>query len=106
MGKRERFSLHCLSSWCLVIVVWLLLTIPWICLKFVIVVFPDHTHLLFLLTRTVTSFLRYTGYINVTKDPISHVLLLILIHLLLLSRLYLANKGIPAFFINVSHPIY
>ena len=49
---------------------------------------PDHTHLLFLLTRTVASFLRYTGYINVTKDPISHVLLLILIYLLLLSRIY------------------
>ena len=79
------------------IVVWLFLTIPWICLQFAIVVFPDHTHFLFLLTRTAASFLRYTGYINVTKDPISHVLLLILIHILLLSRLYLANKGIPAF---------
>ena len=32
-------------SWCLVMVVWLFLTVPWICLHFVIVVFPDHTHL-------------------------------------------------------------
>ena len=39
----------CLSSWCLVIVVWLFLTIPRGCLQFVIVVFSDHTHLLFLL---------------------------------------------------------
>ena len=31
------------------IVVWLFLTVPWVCLKFVIVLFPDHTHLLFLL---------------------------------------------------------
>ena len=29
------------------VAVWLFLTVPWICLKFVIVVFPDHTHLLF-----------------------------------------------------------
>ena len=37
-----------LSSWCLVIVVWLSLAVPWVCLRFVVVVFPDHTHLLFL----------------------------------------------------------
>ena len=30
------------------IVVWLFLTMPWVCLQFVIVVFTDHTHLLFL----------------------------------------------------------
>ena len=29
------------------IVVWLYLAVPWVCLQFVIVVFPDHTHLLF-----------------------------------------------------------
>ena len=29
-------------------VLWLFLTVPWVCLQFVIVVFPDHTHLLFL----------------------------------------------------------
>ena len=29
-------------------VVWLFLGMPWVCLRFVIVVFPDHTHLLFL----------------------------------------------------------
>ena len=28
-------------------VVWLFLVVPWVCLQFVIVVFPDHTHLLF-----------------------------------------------------------
>ena len=31
------------------IVVWLFLTMPWVCLQFVIVVFPDHTRLLFLM---------------------------------------------------------
>ena len=49
MGKRELVALLGLSSWCLVIGVWLLLAIPWVCLQFVIVVFPDHTHLLFLI---------------------------------------------------------
>ena len=44
MGKRE---LVALSSWCLVIIEWLFLVVPWGCLRFVIVVFPDHTHLLF-----------------------------------------------------------
>ena len=48
MGKRELVALLSLSSWCLMIVVWLFLRVPWVCLQFVIVVFPDHTHLLFL----------------------------------------------------------
>ena len=47
MGKRELVALLGLSSRCLVIVVWLFLAVPWVCLQFVIVVFPDHTHLLF-----------------------------------------------------------
>ena len=47
MGKRELVALLNLSSWCLVIVVWLFLPVPWVCLQFVIMVFPDHTHLLF-----------------------------------------------------------
>ena len=46
MGKREMVALLCftLSSWSLVIIVWLFLMMPWVCLQFVIVVFPDHTH--------------------------------------------------------------
>ena len=47
MEKRELVALLCLSSWYIVIVVWLFLTMPRVCLQFVIVVFPDHTHLLF-----------------------------------------------------------
>ena len=43
MGQRELAALLSLSSWCLVMVVWLLLAVPWVCLQFVIVVFPDHT---------------------------------------------------------------
>ena len=47
MGKRELVALLNLSSWCLVMVERLFLAVPWGCLQFVIVVFPDHTHLLF-----------------------------------------------------------
>ena len=55
MGKRELVALLSLSSWCLLIVVWLFLAVPWVCLQFVIVVFPDHTHLLFLTNRADTD---------------------------------------------------
>ena len=49
MGKRKLVALLNLSSYCLVIVVWLFLAVPWFCLKFVIALYPDYTHLLFLL---------------------------------------------------------
>ena len=52
MGKRELFALLNLSSWCLVMIERLFLAVPQGCLQFVIVVFPDHTHLLFLLCLT------------------------------------------------------
>ena len=46
MGKRNLIALLSLSSWCLVIVV-VFLALSWVCPQFVIVVFPDYTHLLF-----------------------------------------------------------
>ena len=49
------FALLSLSSWCLVVVVWLFLAVPWVCLQFVIVIFPDHTHLLFSLKHYYVS---------------------------------------------------
>ena len=64
MGKRELVALLNLSSWCLVIVVWLFLAVPWFCLQFVIVVFPDHTHLLYLLYCKFSK----RGYIRVQQD--------------------------------------
>ena len=48
MGKIELVTLLNLSSWCLVMVERLFLAMPQGCLRFVIVVFPDHTRLLFL----------------------------------------------------------
>ena len=49
MWKRELVAFLNLSSWCLVMVEQLFLAVPRGCLPFVIVVFPDHIHLLFLL---------------------------------------------------------
>ena len=57
MGKRELIALLNLSSWCLLMVERLFLAVPRGCLQFVIVVFPDHTHLLFLeATLTCSTF--------------------------------------------------
>ena len=47
MGKRELVAMLNLSSWCLVMVERLYLATPGGCLRFMIVVFPDHTHFLF-----------------------------------------------------------
>ena len=47
--KRKLVALLLLSYRCIVTinVLWLFLTVPWVGLQYVIVVFPDHTHLLF-----------------------------------------------------------
>ena len=63
MGKRELIALLNLSSWCLVMVERLFLAVQRGCLQFVIVVFPDHTHLLFLI-----SLREKKRYLNVTKQ--------------------------------------
>ena len=56
-------ALLCLSCWCL-IVVWLFLTMSSFCLQFVIVVFPVHTHFLFLVKQQ-------TGYqISYCLEPV------------------------------------
>ena len=60
MGKRELVALLYLSSWCLVMVEWLLLAVLWGCMRFVIVVFPDHTHLLFFNPQPTASSTPYS----------------------------------------------
>ena len=57
MGQRELVDLLNLSSWCLVMVELLFLALPWDCLRFVIMVFPDHTHLLFLQRQDISNIL-------------------------------------------------
>ena len=65
MGKRELVALLSLPFWCLVMVVWLFFAVPWVCLQFVIVVFPDHTHLLFLLYLTKAIRVNQNRVINI-----------------------------------------
>ena len=49
LRKRKLVALLLLSYRCLVTVnvLWLFLTVPWVGMQYVIVVFPDHTHSLF-----------------------------------------------------------
>ena len=67
MGKRELVALLNLSSWCLVMVERLLLAVQWGCLRFVIVVFFDHTHLLLLLASNFDTGLCFTNIVK--KEP-------------------------------------
>ena len=55
MGKREFVFLPSLSSQCLESVLWLFLAVSWVCLQFVFVVLPNHTHILFLNEMSVPT---------------------------------------------------
>ena len=69
MGKRKLIALLNLSSWCLVMVERLFLAVPWGCLQFVIVVFPDHTHLLFML-KLMTNFSVQTNIVDLDQTAL------------------------------------
>ena len=102
MGKRELIALLNLSSWCLVMVEQLFLAVPRGCLQFVIAVFPDHTHLLFLTCKIICKqfTLAYFTYSKKKKKKKKKNMLgiktLILLHLttetLLLSQTRLSFK--------------
>ena len=58
--KRERklvalllFSYRCIVA---INVLWLFLTVPWVGLQYVFLVFPDHTHLLFVTVSALWPF--------------------------------------------------
>ena len=70
MVKRELVALLCLSSWCLVIVVWLFLAVSRVCLQFVIVIYPDHTQFLFFINSS------YMNKDSVFKKSIKQYLML------------------------------
>ena len=55
MGKRELVALLNLSSWYLMMVEWLFFAVPWDSLRFVIVVFPDHTHYILHICKTIEN---------------------------------------------------
>ena len=64
--KRELAALLLLSFECLVTVdvLWLFLMVLWVGLQFVVVVFPDHTHLLFYLSYLGTyEFVKQTLFL-------------------------------------------
>ena len=63
-GKKELIALLNLSSWCLVMVERLFLAAPQGCLQFLIVVFPDHTHLLFFISQYYVSFVEIIGPVS------------------------------------------
>ena len=71
VGKRELVALLNLSSWCLVMVERLFLAVPRGCLQFVIVVFPDHTHLLFFMINYESVSVRSRFRLNPQPDPSS-----------------------------------
>ena len=81
MGKRELIALLNLSSWCLVMVERLFLAVPRGCLQFVIVVFPDHTHLLFLVIISLILFeVGIQNFVWIIQDGswddgVSHIIL-------------------------------
>ena len=65
MGKRELVASLNLSSWCFVMVEWLFLAVPNGCLRFVIGVFHDHTHFLFLVTTSRSLSLYHTSQLKI-----------------------------------------
>ena len=77
MGKRELIALLNLSSWYLVMVERLFLAMPRGCLQFVIVVFPDHTHLLF--------------WIKKYENSVFHVIVCSLFYLCVVHVFYVKN---------------
>ena len=55
---------------------WLFLAVSWVFLQFVIVVFPDHTHLLFfdVVYRTMLKRLSLSALLQVIKIQITRLL--------------------------------
>ena len=91
-----------LSSWYLVMVEWFFLAVKRGCLRFVIVVFPDHTHLLFLyvvLTRSTHQF-REETYHSTEASPLCHT------YTSTLSGYYAANHIHYNFVMFVTHIFY
>ena len=70
MGKRELVALLNLASWRLVMVVWLFLVVSLGCPRFVIVVFPHHTQLLFLVVKR--AFMSMLKNLSVSRKSNIH----------------------------------
>ena len=46
--------------------------VPWVCLRFVVVVIPDHTHLLFLVNPIIGGYLSLKDKIRFSLKEIDH----------------------------------
>ena len=68
MGKRKLVAMLSLSDCCFLMVVWPFLAVLWVCLLFVIVVFPDRTHLL----CSGSEYPLYLLYMNHTLVTLKH----------------------------------
>ena len=57
------------------IAVWFFLAVPWVCLQFVIVVFPDHTLLLFIIfvNQFLNNYFEFTFTCNAESKAIIHI---------------------------------
>ena len=82
MGKRGLAALLSLFYWCLVIVVWLFLVVPWVCLQFVIVEFPDHTYLLFWYQLNAFKLPGGLGCCTIRSKAVVQLLLIVFLFLL------------------------
>ena len=89
MGKRELIAFLNLSSWCLVMVERLFLAVPWGSLQFLIVVFPDHTHLLFLQNSGVIAGTSVQQFVKYLQDPHMVMIYLLLIFLSTAFKVYI-----------------
>ena len=56
-------------------VVWLFLAVPWVCLQYVIVVFPDHTHFLFSVTPNAFNIRDTSFFLVIIKKIVYPVIL-------------------------------
>ena len=64
--KAGLFAIIVLQMYVTINVLWLFLTVPWVGLQYVSVVFPDHTHLLFGFTTWLSP--QCVGYIREMMD--------------------------------------
>ena len=101
MGNRELIALLNLSSCCLVMVEQLFLTVPRGCLQFVIVVFPDHTHLLFLMFKQPFNnalrnsyYKHYREYRKLLKHKRKKYTRVIVLNLMICKVMILKHIGI------------
>ena len=95
IGKRELVALLSWSSRCLVVVVWLFLMV---CLQFVVLVFPDHTHLLFL---SCSALWKYCG-LSITLPSC----ILAYVCVLFVSLCSCASSSVYQMYMTMAYPGY